>query len=159
MSTLEPKIRMQKLVGHLTPSSTSSSSPDSYRYTTSNVGSILTAEQRRFYEENGYLVIKKLLSDEDVTRFYNRFDELVQNPHRRDPNMIVMRDVGLKTVKRSDRTAERVVTKLQNWSRDQVGMQSVFDHIVCIKSRDQMIPIHITGILGVRKAPRYREIC
>lgn len=33
---------------------------------------VLSLEQRQFYEENGFLVIKKLVSDEDIERFrYN----------------------------------------------------------------------------------------
>ncbi|KFQ22016.1 Phytanoyl-CoA dioxygenase, peroxisomal, partial [Merops nubicus] len=30
---------------------------------------VLTTEQRQFYEDNGYLLIKKLISDEDIERF------------------------------------------------------------------------------------------
>lgn len=40
------------------------------RYTLDN--NVLSLEQRQFYEENGFLVIKKLISDEDIERFrYN----------------------------------------------------------------------------------------
>ncbi|KFV40852.1 Phytanoyl-CoA dioxygenase, peroxisomal, partial [Gavia stellata] len=34
---------------------------------------VLTTEQRQFYEDNGYLLIKKLISDEDVERFSKDF--------------------------------------------------------------------------------------
>jgi len=33
---------------------------------------ILTTEQRQFYEDNGYLLIRKLVSDEDIERFRYR---------------------------------------------------------------------------------------
>lgn len=40
------------------------------RYTLDN--NVLSLEQRQFYEENGFLVIKNLISDEDIERFrYN----------------------------------------------------------------------------------------
>ncbi|NXL29151.1 PAHX protein, partial [Glaucidium brasilianum] len=40
-------------------------------YTLDN--NILTAEQRQFYEDNGYLLIKMLVSDEDIERFRKEF--------------------------------------------------------------------------------------
>lgn len=39
----------------------------SFRYTRDN--NVLSLEQRQFYEENGYLVIKNLVSDADIKRF------------------------------------------------------------------------------------------
>lgn len=65
-------------------------------------------------------MLKGLLSKRDVSTFYNRFDELVQNPSQRLPQLIVMRDVALEKVDASKRTEERTVTKIQNWSRDAV---------------------------------------
>lgn len=120
MASSQSSNRLQKLVSHLTPSDTASQSTEHYRYTASSSSNILTADQKRFYEENGFIVIKKLLSPQDIDTFYNRFDELVQNPKLRHNNMIVMRDVGLKGVSKAKRTKERVVTKLQAWSRDPV---------------------------------------
>lgn len=39
----------------------------SFRYTQDN--DVLSLEQRKFYEENGFLVIKSLVSDPDIQRF------------------------------------------------------------------------------------------
>lgn len=39
----------------------------SFRYTRDN--NILSLEQRKFYEENGFLVIKNLVSDADIQYF------------------------------------------------------------------------------------------
>lgn len=39
----------------------------SFRYTRDN--NVLSLEQRKFYEENGFLVIKNLVSDADIERF------------------------------------------------------------------------------------------
>lgn len=44
---------------------------ENFRYTTDK--GCLTLEQRRFYEENGYIVIKKLLKDEDIQAWRQRF--------------------------------------------------------------------------------------
>ena len=38
-----------------------------FRYTQHNA--VLSLEQRKFYEENGFLVIKSLVSDPDIQRF------------------------------------------------------------------------------------------
>ena len=38
-----------------------------FRYTREN--NVLSLEQRKFYEENGFLVIKNLVSDADIQRF------------------------------------------------------------------------------------------
>lgn len=42
-----------------------------YQYTTDS--GCLTEEQRDFYEENGYLVIKGFLKDEDIAKWKERF--------------------------------------------------------------------------------------
>jgi phytanoyl-CoA hydroxylase len=44
-----------------------------FRYTTGN--GCLTLEQRRFYEDNGYLIIRKFLKDADIEKWRNRFIE------------------------------------------------------------------------------------
>ena len=38
--------------------------PEQFRYTTPE--GCLTLEQRRFYEENGYIVIRNFLKDKDI---------------------------------------------------------------------------------------------
>lgn len=42
-----------------------------FRYTTDK--GCLTLEQRKFYEENGYIVIKKFLKDDDIEKWKQRF--------------------------------------------------------------------------------------
>lgn len=44
-----------------------------FRYTTDK--GCLTLEQRKFYEENGYIVIKNFLKDEDIQKWKDRFLE------------------------------------------------------------------------------------
>ena len=50
-----------------------------FRYTTG--GGCLTLEQREFYEENGYIVIRKFLKDEDIEKWRSRFIEYCDNKH------------------------------------------------------------------------------
>jgi phytanoyl-CoA hydroxylase len=42
-----------------------------FRYTTDK--GCLTLEQRRFYEENGYIIVRKLLKDEGIETWRQRF--------------------------------------------------------------------------------------
>ena len=34
---------------------------------------MFTREQRQFYEDNGYIVVPKLISEPDLARYYERF--------------------------------------------------------------------------------------
>ncbi|EDL78674.1 phytanoyl-CoA hydroxylase, isoform CRA_b [Rattus norvegicus] len=76
--------RLQVLLGHLGrpsalqivahpvsgPASPANFCPEQFQYTLDN--NVLSLEQRKFYEENGFLVIKNLVSDDDIQRFrYN----------------------------------------------------------------------------------------
>ncbi|XP_032841748.2 phytanoyl-CoA dioxygenase, peroxisomal-like, partial [Tyto alba] len=54
---------------------------------------VLTTEQRQFYEDNGYLLIKKLVSDEDIERFrYGEGVLRVCNKEVNPPGVLIMRD-------------------------------------------------------------------
>uniref|UniRef100_U3I8R4 phytanoyl-CoA dioxygenase n=1 Tax=Anas platyrhynchos platyrhynchos TaxID=8840 RepID=U3I8R4_ANAPP len=50
---------------------TAAPQPGRFHYTLDN--NVLTPEQRQFYEDNGYLLVKKLVSDEDIERFRKEF--------------------------------------------------------------------------------------
>jgi hypothetical protein len=39
-------------------------------------GGILTLEQRRFYEENGFLVVKHLVSPEEISVYSSHFEQI-----------------------------------------------------------------------------------
>nr|XP_042134716.1 phytanoyl-CoA dioxygenase, peroxisomal [Peromyscus maniculatus bairdii] len=74
-------IRLQVVLRHLSgpsapaivahpisgPVSSASPYPQQFQYTLDN--NVLSLEQRKFYEENGFLVIKNLVSDDDIQRF------------------------------------------------------------------------------------------
>lgn len=42
----------------------------------------LTAEQKLFYKENGYIVLKKLMSDEDISTISKDYDELFKRKNQ-----------------------------------------------------------------------------
>ncbi|XP_069621309.1 phytanoyl-CoA dioxygenase, peroxisomal-like [Ranitomeya imitator] len=69
---------------------TATNSP-TFRFTLNN--DLLTTEQRQFYEDNGFLVIKNLVSHEDLDDFRGVFERVCKK-ELSAPGMIAMRDVG-----------------------------------------------------------------
>ena len=116
--------RVQRIINHLEPTNKIQSIENNqcnntnnanYRYTVDKfVDRVFTKEERDFYEENGYIVIRGLLPIKDVNICNKRFDDLVSNPSLRIPEMLVMRDISLKKKGLTkDRTNKSEVTKLQ----------------------------------------------
>ena len=132
--------RIQQLLGQFEPDVTTSikynhctQNKSKYKYTLDGFADkILTKEQRDFYEENGYIVIKNLLPKEDVDICNKRFDDIVTNPDLRLNEMLVMRDVSLvnknKTSLSKNRTAKAEVTKLQMFTYDPVFIKHYLQH-------------------------------
>ncbi|XP_028601602.2 phytanoyl-CoA dioxygenase, peroxisomal-like [Podarcis muralis] len=86
--------------------------PIQYRYTLDN--NVLSPEQRDFYEENGYLVIKNLVSDEDVEHFRNEFVKICRQEVI-VPGLMVIRDVSI--AKSEFIPDQKAVSKLQDFQR------------------------------------------
>uniref|UniRef100_A0A9L0S9G9 Phytanoyl-CoA dioxygenase, peroxisomal n=1 Tax=Equus caballus TaxID=9796 RepID=A0A9L0S9G9_HORSE len=83
-------------------------------YTQDN--SVLTLQQRKFYEENGFLVIKKLVSDADIERFRNEFERICRKEVK-PMGLMVMRDV---TIAKSEYVpSEKMITKVQDFQEDE----------------------------------------
>uniref|UniRef100_A0A8D2KWL9 Phytanoyl-CoA dioxygenase, peroxisomal n=1 Tax=Varanus komodoensis TaxID=61221 RepID=A0A8D2KWL9_VARKO len=125
-------VRLRLLLRHLVPSRplgltaagtpspfptsaqvTTKEAPIAFRYTLDN--NLLSPEQRHFYEENGYLVIKNLVSDEDIERFRNAFIKICKEEVK-VPGLMVMRDVSI--AKSKFITSEKIVTKIQDFMED-----------------------------------------
>ncbi|XP_074873939.1 phytanoyl-CoA dioxygenase, peroxisomal [Carettochelys insculpta] len=88
--------------------------PMEFHYTLDN--NLLTLEQRHFYDENGYLVIKKLVSDEDIERFRNEFEKICKKEIE-VPGLTIMRDVAI--AKSEFIPDQKLVTKLQDFQEDE----------------------------------------
>ncbi|KAM7322515.1 hypothetical protein ACRRTK_018020 [Alexandromys fortis] len=120
-------LRLQVVLGHLNrpsapaivahPVSAAASParcyPQQFRYTLDN--NVLSLEQRQFYEENGFLVIKKLVSDEDIERFRAEFERICRKEVD-TPGMTVMRDVAI--AKLNCELSEKVVSKVQDFQEN-----------------------------------------
>ncbi|XP_025947074.1 phytanoyl-CoA dioxygenase, peroxisomal [Apteryx rowi] len=87
--------------------------PGRFCYTLDN--DVLTTEQRQFYEENGYLIIKKLVSDEDIERFRKEFVRIC-NKEVNPLGAMIMKDEMLRS---QSVLPEKVVNKVQDFQEDE----------------------------------------
>lgn len=86
-----------------------------YRYT-QDVG-ILSNDQRQFYEENGYLLVKDLVSPSELQTYRDRFQSICCHDVT-IPGLTIMRDVAI--AKSEYQPGERAVTKIQDFQFDDV---------------------------------------
>ena len=107
-----------------------------YTYRYSQDTGILSDEQRTFYEQNGYLVIKELVSASDLQVYKDRF-QMICSSKVKPPGMVIMRDVAI--AKSEYQGDERAVTKIQDFQYDEVFFQ--YFHSPAI------IP-YVTSIIG-----------
>lgn len=117
--------RLKTILGHLNSDAVISPSPassgavhsglQSFRYTLDNP--VLSYEQRKFYEDNGYIVIRNLVPKEKLDVYRERFEQIC----RREveiPGLTIMRDVAIA---RSEFVpGEQAVTKLQEFQNDDI---------------------------------------
>eukprot|EP01084_Bolivina_argentea_P307369 531277_1 len=134
--------RLRHLIEHTQSHSTEAHVSDcvvshsDYKYTVDKYANkVFTKEQRDFYEKNGYIIIRNLLPQSDIDICNKRFDDLVANPSLRKPEMLVMRDISIvKSNKLSkERTKKAEVTKLQNFTYDEIFHKHYLAHPKVIK--------------------------
>ncbi|XP_051889839.1 phytanoyl-CoA dioxygenase, peroxisomal [Pristis pectinata] len=120
--------RLKLLLDHLHPDLkasptsaevTSYSNPGKLLYTLENC--CLTPEQRQFYEENGFLHIKKLVSDENLDIFNEEFEKICRKEVE-VPGITVMRDVTIaKNEYVPDSTSpHQTVSKIQDFQNNEI---------------------------------------
>lgn len=84
-----------------------------YRFTLPNGN--LTDEQRQFYEKNGFLVIRNLVTSETLNRFRQRFQDVCMGKVK-VLGMTVMKDVAIAKSEFAD--GEKAITKIQDFTLD-----------------------------------------
>ncbi|CAG5120202.1 unnamed protein product [Candidula unifasciata] len=139
--------RLKAVIGHLNynlqnekqnPVSAVSELPvtSGFKYTVDNRK--LTFQQRQFYEDNGFLVIKKLVPSDKLQKYRDRFAEIC----RRDvvvPGLTVMRDIAIKNSEFVP--GEQAVTKIQDFQNDDVlfeycTLPEIIDYVECFTGPD-----------------------
>ena len=111
--------RLQALLGHLRPeggplAAAAVSGTSAYRYTQSGNG-VLSEGQRAAYDRDGYVVVRGLVSRDDLETYTERFRELCKGSAK-TPGLQLMKDVSI--AKSEFKKDERAITKIQNF---QVG--------------------------------------
>ncbi|OCT89208.1 phytanoyl-CoA dioxygenase, peroxisomal [Xenopus laevis] len=109
LAVLQRHLSAVPLSGQLT----STVYPTNFCYTLDN--NLLTTEQRQFYEENGFLVIKNLVSAVDIERFREEFERLCKKEIT-VPGLLIMRDVAI--AKSEYVPDQKAITKVQNFHED-----------------------------------------
>ncbi|XP_036618058.1 phytanoyl-CoA dioxygenase, peroxisomal-like [Trichosurus vulpecula] len=112
--------------------------PRKFQYTLDNT--VLTLEQRQFYEDNGFLVIKKLVSEEDIQRYRDQFERICRKEVE-PPGIEIMKDV---TIAKSNLSPdEKIITKIQNFQKDEelfsyCTLPQIVKYVECFTGPDIM---------------------
>jgi phytanoyl-CoA hydroxylase len=91
----------------------STSTFNAYKYTLNN--SVFDTNQRDFYEKNGFVLIKKLVSQQKLDKFKLRFQEICAKKEK-IPGMTIMKDVAIAKSEFVD--GEKAITKIQDFCFD-----------------------------------------
>jgi phytanoyl-CoA hydroxylase len=102
---------------------------------------VLSAEQRRRYEEHGYLVVRGLFAADELDRWRARFAEIVERDAPRAEGMLVMRDVMVAKGAVRPGSAAESIAKLQDFENDPVLYEyvqhpSLLDQVQAFIGRD-----------------------
>ncbi|XP_030855396.1 phytanoyl-CoA dioxygenase, peroxisomal-like [Strongylocentrotus purpuratus] len=101
--------------------------------------SILTAEQERSYQENGFLVIPNLVPHHKIDAYREEFELICEGKNRqRSAGMTIMKDVALKTL-----SGERAINKLQDFQDNEVlfsycSSPELLQYVECFTGPDAM---------------------
>jgi phytanoyl-CoA hydroxylase len=85
-----------------------------FKYTLNNTK--LSSEQRKFYEQNGFILIKKLVAKQDINTFLNRFNDIANRRVETPPGLLVQKEVTVAKELQNENT----VYKLQELYADDV---------------------------------------
>lgn len=112
-----------------------------YSFTLPN--NALTSEQREFYEENGFIVIKKLISEQDIDKYKERFQQICSK-NVSIPSMTIMKDIAIAKSEFVD--GEKAITKIQDFCADDELFEycchpDVVKYVKCITG-DNIMAMH-----------------
>jgi len=162
--------RAERLFGHLSGPAPIYSlknqecAAQQFKYSLANP--LLSTEQRQFYEDNGYIVVKGLVTEDEIKSYEDQFKKVCNGEVARPPTMTVMRDVVLKH--RKDVKGEHMITKIQDWQDDEVLFKYVtspriLDYVQCftgpnIKSIHTMLIHKPPGVGESGRHPFHQDL-
>ena len=83
-------------------------------------GTTLSPEERRLYDEQGYLLVRGLFEVAELERFERRFLEIAAGRVPPAPEMLVMRDVMVAKGVVEPGSREEAIAKIQDFHHDEV---------------------------------------
>ncbi|KAK9729163.1 Phytanoyl-CoA dioxygenase (PhyH) [Popillia japonica] len=123
--------------------------PQKFKYTKNSA--FLTDEQRQFYEDNGFIVFKKLISDEILDQCLQRFVDICTKKVAPQGNTILMKDLELA---KTGKTAEHLYYKINDFLYDDVFFQyAVYKKLVDVVSSIIGNNITATHSMLINKPP------
>jgi phytanoyl-CoA hydroxylase len=78
---------------------------------------IFSPSQRKFYEQNGFIVIKNCVPKEKLEKYRGRFQDICNGKVKRPFGMTVMKDVSI--AKSEFVEGEQAITKIQDFQNDE----------------------------------------
>lgn len=82
-----------------------------------NKGTILTQEQREFYEKNGFLLIKNLVPKHKIDKYFARFQQIAKGDVK-VPYLTMMKDIDLVRSGKELEPGQEIVQKIQDFVFD-----------------------------------------
>ena len=92
------------------------------------MGSILDPQQRRSYDENGYLLVRDFFQPAELARWSERFVAIVEGEVETADGMLVMRDVMVAKGVVEPANAMEATAKIQDFHNDPVLFESYVKH-------------------------------
>ncbi|XP_069083626.1 phytanoyl-CoA dioxygenase, peroxisomal-like [Pleurodeles waltl] len=101
---------------------------------------LLSPDQRLFYEENGFLVIKNLVSDRDIEEFRNEFERICRKEVS-VPGLQIMRDIAI--AKSEFVPDQKTITKVQDFQNDEelfryCSLPQILKYVQCFTGPNTM---------------------
>lgn len=88
----------------------------------------MTQEQRSFYDENGYLVVRGFFEASEVERWNDRFLEIADRATEPVPEMLVMQDVMVAKGAVEPASSCEAIAKIQDFHNDPVFFEGYAKH-------------------------------
>jgi len=89
---------------------------------------LLSAERRRFYDANGYWIVRRLFDEHELEAWKDRLADIVEQRVPPAPELLVMRDVMVAKGAASPRERAAAIAKIQDFHNDPVLFEGYSRH-------------------------------
>ncbi len=106
----------------------------------------LSEDQRRSYEENGFVLVRRLFDDGELETWRKRFLAIVDGEVEPAPEMLVMRDVMVAKGAVDPADPREAIAKIQDFHNDPVLFEGYARHPVLLRWVESLIGPDIKSI-------------